>query len=329
MKRNILIILVLVCAACILGCNRKAPENNKRYTIAVIPKGTIHEFWKTVHAGALKAAEEMNVEIIWKGPLKEDDRESQISVVENIISRQVDGIVLAPLDNKALCPSVDSAKRMNIPVLIFDSGLAGDNYISFVATDNFKGGQIAGEYMAERLGGKGKVAVLRYLEGSDSTTQRENGFLKAISQYKDIEVVSSEQYSGPTIETALMAVENLFSRFLDEKGKLGIDGIFLPLEPSTLSTIRAAQNMNLIDNLVIIGFDSSDKMIASLTDGELEGFVVQNPFEIGYQSVKTMVEFLDGKAVPKRVDTGATLVTKDNVQTSEIEKLLKPSLENQ
>lgn len=327
--KKIIVLLVVAIALSFAGCAKKADKNTKRYTIAVIPKGTTHEFWKTVHAGAQKAADELNVDIIWKGPLKEDDRDSQIAVMENIMARGVDGIVLAPLDDIALRMPVLNAKKMNIPVVIFDSGLTGSDYISYVATDNYKGGQIAGEYMAKVLQGKGKVAVLRYLEGSDSTTKRENGFINAISKYPDMKVVSSEQYAGPTMETALVAVENLFTRFKDKNGKLGFDGIFTPLEAATISITLAAKDMVLIDDLTIVGFDSSDKIISSTLSGEIKGFVVQNPFKIGYVAVKTMIDHLDGKAVPPRVDTGATLITKENLNTTEIQELLKPSIENQ
>lgn len=329
MKKLILFSLIPIIALSIAGCGKKTNKNPKRYTIAVIPKGTTHEFWKTVHAGAERAGEQLNVEIIWKGPLKEDDRESQIAVMENIMARGVDGIVLAPLDDTALRMPVLNAKKMRIPVVIFDSGLTGSDYISYVATDNYKGGEMAGEYMAKLLGGKGKVAVLRYLEGSDSTTKRENGFIDAVSQYPGIKVVSSEQYAGPTMETALIASENLFTRFKNKDGVLGFDGIFTPLEPASISIVQAAKNMGLIEKLVIVGFDSSDGMISSLMNGELKGFVVQNPFQIGYLGVKTMVEYLNGKDVPARIDTGATLITKKNLNTPVIQELLKPSIENQ
>jgi len=329
MRKIILFLIVISIALCFVGCPKQPDKNAKRYTIAVIPKGTTHEFWKTVHAGAQKAADDMDVEIIWKGPLKEDDRESQIAVMENIMSRGVDGIVLAPLDDTALRMPVLNAKKMKIPVVIFDSGLSGGDYISYVATDNYKGGQIAGEYMAKVLQGKGKVAVLRYLEGSDSTTQRENGFIDAISKFPDMEVVGSEQYAGPTMETALMAAENLFTRFKDENGVLGFNGIFSPLEPATISIVQAAKDMGLLKDLAVVGFDSSDKIISATVNGDIKGFVVQNPFQIGYLGVKTMVDHLDGKEVSARIDTGATLITNDNLNTPQIQELLKPSIDNQ
>jgi len=210
----------LTIGICLTGCRKEAPDDNRRLTIAVIPKGTIHEFWKTVHAGADMAGQELDVDILWKGSLKEDDREAQISVVENIITRRADGIVLAPLDDVALRRPVDEAMSSGIPVTIFDSGLQGDNFISYVATDNFKAGQLAGQYMAKLLDGKGNVAVLRYAEGSDSTSKRENGFLNALQAFEGIEIVTSNRYAGVTTESALQAAENLLSRFGATEGKL-------------------------------------------------------------------------------------------------------------
>lgn len=311
----------------ISGCGKKdSPNENRRLTIAVIPKGTIHEFWKTVHAGAEQAGQEFGVDIIWKGSLKEDDREAQISVVENIMTRGVDGIVLAPLDDAALRRPVDEAMQSDIPVVIFDSGLQGDNYISYVATDNFKAGQLAGEYMGKLLDGNGKVVVLRYAEGSDSTTKREDGFLDGIKAFEDVEVVSSNQYAGVTTASALKAAENIFARFSRADGSPGIDGIFCATEPTSLGILRAMQDNGIAGKIKFVGFDSSDKMIAALGAGELDGFVVQNPMRIGYLSVKTIVEHLRGESVSRRIDTGATLITSDNIDQPEIKELINPDL---
>ena len=141
--------------------------------IAVIPKGTTHDFWKSVHAGAVKAKRELgDVEVIFRGPEKEDDREQQISLVQNFISSGVSAIVLAPLDDKALLPAVQQATAAKIPVVIIDSGLAGEagkDFVSFAATDNFKGGQLAAQRLGTVLNGNGRVLLLRYQEGSAST----------------------------------------------------------------------------------------------------------------------------------------------------------------
>ena len=318
--------LAVTIGICLTGCKKEAPDQSGRLTIAVIPKGTIHEFWKTVHAGADMAGQELDVDILWKGSLKEDDRDAQISVVENIITRGVDGIVLAPLDDAALRRPVDEAMRSGIPVVIFDSGLKGDNYVSYVATDNFKAGQLAGQHMAKLLDSKGNVAVLRYAEGSDSTTKREDGFLDAIAAFEGIEIVTSNQYAGVTTESALQAAENLLSRFGAAEGSLRIDGIFCATEPTALGILRALQNAGYAGKVKFIGFDSSEKMIAALRDGELSGFVVQNPMRIGYLGVKTLVGHIEGEKTPRRIDTGSMLVTMENIDQPKISELLNPDL---
>src|SRR5689334_14674720 len=180
-----------------ISCNRAASSG--AVTIAVIPKGTSHVFWQSIHAGAEKAARELGVTIIWRGPLREDDRASQVSEVEGFVTRGVSGIVLAPLDDAALAPPVAEAKRAGIPVVIIDSGLKGNDYVSFVATDNRKGGRLAGEHLAGLVGDRGKVVMLRYAEGSQSTVQREDGFLDAVRGHAGVQVVSANQYGGADV----------------------------------------------------------------------------------------------------------------------------------
>ncbi|HEY1684987.1 MAG TPA: substrate-binding domain-containing protein [Tepidisphaeraceae bacterium] len=319
------------------GCNKSQQDNQATtapaaanpITIAVIPKGTIHEYWKTVDAGAQQAAKESGAQIIWKGPLKEDDRDAQIAVVDDFVSRGVSGIVLAPLDKSALRIPVESAMRASIPVVIFDSGLdgkAGTDYVSFIATDNFKGGQIAGEYMAKILGDHGSVVVLRYAIGSDSTTQREDGFLDAIAKHPGIKVLSSNQYAGVTTDSAMSAGEDMINRFKKPDGSLAFDGIFCATEPTTFGMLRALDGAGQAGKIKFVGFDSSAKMIEALQAGQLSGFVVQNPYRIGYLAVKTMVAHLKGQPVETRIDTGATLITGENIHRPDIDTLLHPKL---
>jgi ribose transport system substrate-binding protein len=215
------------------------------YTIAVIPKGTTHEFWKSINAGAIKAQRElatqgMRVEIIWKGPLREDDRDQQIQVVENFMARRVSAMVLAPLDSHALVRPVHNAIQAKVPVVIMDSGLNSDEYVSFVATDNYKGGQMAGEEMGKLLGGKGNVILLRYQVGSASTEAREAGFLDALKKYPDIKIISSDQHAGATRELAYQTSQNLLNRFGRE-----VNGVFCPSEPTTIAMTKALRDFGL------------------------------------------------------------------------------------
>jgi ribose transport system substrate-binding protein len=318
-----LTLFALISIGFLVSCNKDSEGPSKR-TIAVIPKGTMHEFWKSIHAGAVKAAKECDVEIIWKGPLKEDDREDQIKVVENMIIRGVDGIVLAPLDDAALRNPVKDATRSGIPVVIFDSDLQSKYQVSFVATDNYVGGQKAGKYLAEKLGGKGKVILMRYAEGSASTEKRERGFLDAIKEHDGIELVSSNQYAGATVETAIKASKNLLVTFENSEGNLSIDGIFCPNETRTFGMLRVLQDAGWAGSVIFVGFDSTELLIQGMRKGYLHGVVVQDPINMGYLSVKTLVQHLEGRTIEKKIDTGSTLITLENMDQPEMKALLKP-----
>ncbi len=319
-------LLLIALSALLMGCT--AGNDKKKLTIAVIPKGTTHEFWKSIHAGSIKAAEELaaqgtDIEVIWKGPLREDDREQQIQVVEGFAAQGVDGIVLAPLDNRALVRPVADARRTGVPTVIIDSGLESDEIVSFVATDNRKGGMLAADRMGQLLGGKGKVLVLRYAEGSASTTEREAGFIEQIKQkFPEIELVSTDQYAGATRETAKRASENLLNRYGDE-----VQGIFTPNESSTAGMLVALEDIGKAGKVSFVGFDVSQRFIDALNSGQLHGIVVQNPFNMGYLGVKTMVDNLLGRSVEKKIDTGVMLVTKDNMTSPEVNALLHPPLD--
>ncbi|HEX7977786.1 MAG TPA: substrate-binding domain-containing protein [Gemmatimonadaceae bacterium] len=324
---------LLGAAACSDSASKKesgsaAAGAGKTYTLAVIPKGTTHEFWKSIHAGANQAAQELDaagdsVKIIWKGPLREDDREQQVQVVEGFTSQGVSGIVLAPLDNRALVRPVEEAKSAGVPTVIIDSGLESDQIVSFVATDNYKGGELCAERIGTLLKGKGKVLVLRYQEGSNSTEQREKGFLDKIkSAYPGITVVSSDQYAGATRETAKRASENLLNRFGAD-----LDGIFTANESSTVGMLLALQDIAKAGKIRFVGFDASQTLLDAMRAKQLDGVAVQNPMKMGYLGVKTMVAHLKGQPVDKRIDTGVELVTPETMDTPEAKAITNPPID--
>lgn len=296
----------------------------KRPKIAVIPKGTTHEFWKTVHAGAVKASRELDVDIVWKGPLKEDDLKAQIDVVESFTAQGVSGLVLAPLSDKGLVSAVRAARAAKIPCVVFDSDLAGNEHESFVATDNQAAGKLAAEHLARALGGKGNVVVLRYQEGSASTMNREKGFLDGIAAHPGIKVVSENQHGGATTETATRASENLLGSQKAAEG--GVAGVFTPNESTTFGMLLALRKLGLAGKVKLVGFDASDKLVAALREGHIDALVLQDPFNIGYLAVKTMATHLRGQPVDKRIDTGSKLATRENLDSPELKALLSPDL---
>jgi ribose transport system substrate-binding protein len=325
MTKSILLVGTLV-PALLAACVWFVPSESGKPTIAVIPKGTSHVFWQSIHAGAAKAAQEFGVEIIWRGPLREDDRASQVAEVEGFITRGVSGIVLAPLDEAALVGPVGDAARAKIPVVIFDSGLKGSDYISFVATDNRRGGMLAAEGLARLLPQGGKIVVLRYAEGSASTIEREEGFLEEIGRHKNIQVLSSNQYGGADVEGAYKKGEALLHGFRRPDGALDVDGMFTPNESTTLAMLRVLSDSGWAGKVKFIGFDASDTLVKGLSDGHIDGLVLQNPVNMGYLAVKTMVDHLQGRPVEKRIDTGVQLITRDRMQDPAVKDLLHPDL---
>jgi len=317
---------VFATALCIAACSKSGSRANG-LTIAVIPKGTTHEFWKSIHAGAVQASRELSaqgqpVTIIWKGPLREDDREQQVQVVEGFLSQGVQGIVLAPLDNVALVRPVEEARRAGVPTVIIDSGLETDSTVSFVATDNYKGGQMAADRLGVLLNNRGAVLLLRYAEGSASTTDRERGFLEQLkAKYPGIRVVSSDQYAGPTRETAKRASENLLNRFGS-----GLQGIFTVNESSTIGMLLALQDIGLAGKVRFVGFDASAILLDAIKARQLDGIVVQNPMRMGYLGVKTMADYLRGKPVERRIDTGVMLVTGANLDSAATQEVIHPPI---
>jgi ribose transport system substrate-binding protein len=325
--RQAFILLGLLVAGCSDGRANKGAAAGNHITIAVIPKGTTHEYWKGVHAGAVQAVQELatagdSVEIIWKGPLREDDREQQVQVVEGFTSQGVQGIVLAPLDNRALVRPVEEAKKAGIPTVIVDSGLESDSIVSFVATDNHKGGELAADRIAELLHKKGKVLVLRYAEGSASTEQRERGFLERMTAaYPGITVVSSDQFAGTTRESAKRASENLLNRFGGD-----LQGIFTSNESSTIGMLLALQDIKKAGIIRFVGFDASQLLVDAVRAHQLDGVAVQNPMRMGYLGVKTMVAYLRKQPVERHIDTGVTLVTPENLDLPATRAIVEPPI---
>ena len=291
----------------------------KRLTIAVIPKGPTHEFWKSVHAGADKAAKELDVDISWKGPLQENDRAQQISIVDQFVAGDTSAIALAPLDDTALVKPVRSAMDKKIPVIIFDSALkgeAGKDYTSLVATNNYKGGALGGEALVKLLGGKGKVVLLRYQEGSASTQERENGFTDVLKKNPGITLIVDNRYSGPTVSDAKTQAMQMIDKLKEA------DGIFCPNESSSFGMLLALRQNNLAGKVKFVGFDTSPSLLEGMKKGEINALVAQNPTKMGYEAVKAAVAQIKGEKVETNIDTGVVLVDPTTIDTPDVKALL-------
>ena len=315
-----LTINILFCTLFLTGCNK---TKNSKLRIAVIPKGTTHEFWKMGEAGAKKAGNELGIDIIWKGPQKESDRAGQIKVVENFITQGVDGIALAPLDDKALVRSVTEAKNAGIKVAVWDSGLdesAGDAVISSVMTNNFAAGQDCGKRLAMLMNGSGKVLMLRHAVNHDSTTKREEGFLDGIKKTAPgIELLSIDQRGGVSIDEAMKVSESLLNQFGDQ-----VDGVFTPNESTTQGMLRALDQAGLAGKFPFVGFDTNEALLQGLKDKKVSALAVQDPFQMGYTAVRNIFNSIQQKPFEANVDTGAVILDLENIDTEEVQKIINP-----
>ncbi len=292
----------------------------EKLEIAVVPKSNSAIFWKSVHAGVRLGAVALGgVDVLWSAPSRDDDLAQQISLVEQCISDGVSGIALAPLDKEALTASVAKAAKKKIPVLIFDSalkGTPGKDFISIVGIDNRKAGKIAGEQLMKLLGGKGKVVMLRVVVGQSNITNREEGFLDAIAKYKGIRLIEKNLFVSGTAEETMNKCMMIADKLKEA------DGIFCSYEQSTMGMLFALRNLNLAGKVKFIGFDIPAPAVEALKKGEITALVTQDPTRMGYYSVKTIVDYIRGKKVPSKIDIDVRVITNDNLNEPDIQKLI-------
>ncbi len=312
------LLLATVFAALISGssCRRESTKT----VIGVVPKGTNHIFWQTVHAGALAAADEFDVEIIWNAPQLEVDTSRQIAIVENLIARRVDGIVLAPVEEDALVGVVERAVSEGIPVAIFDSGIKTDKIISYVATNNYDAGVMAARRMGKILEGKGKIGVIGFMPGSASTMDREAGFNDTIA--KEYPLIQNLGVRFPMADRAraLAEAENMMTANPD------LAGLFADNESSTDGTVRAVKQRGAVGKVKIVGFDASKELVDELKAGSIDSIVIQDPFKMGFESTKAVVLHLRGEEPTREIDSGSYLVLQENVDTPAMRERLFPDI---
>lgn len=336
----------MLCASALTlpGCT---PKKNAEFRIGVVPKGLTHEFWQSIHRGADRAAADLEkedgiiVDVLWDGPNTENDAQAQIDIVRRLRNMGINGLVLAPQDSKAMVPAVQQCVANKVPVVVIDSGLDKDVLekdpdliVKYVATDNYHGGQMAAEELVKLLEKEGKteprVILFRYQTGSESTDQRERGFLDRIKKFNDegkkINVISDDKYAGATVETAEKEAMPLLNQFRDK----GIDGIFAVNESAATGMLNEMRRQKLTKKIHLIGFDSSEPLLQAVREGDIEGVIVQDPYRMGYLGVWTLVKSMKGYAVNEKHDqlsTGEVYLTKDNIDDPEIKGRFSPEFQ--
>lgn len=307
-------VLLILIALGLTSCQR-----NTQKVVGVVPKGANHIFWQTVHAGAIKAAQEYGFTVEWNAPTLEIDSGRQIEIVESMVNRRLAGIVLAPVDKKALVTVVERAAKAGVPVSIFDSGIDTKERISYVATNNEEGGRMAARRMAEVLNCKGKVAVIGFMPGSASTMEREHGFQDEIrKRCPQINVVGL-QFGMADRAKAMAVTENVMTAHAD------LAGLFADNESSSAGAVQALKSRNA-KSVKLVAFDASDQLIADMKAGWIDSIVVQNPFKMGYEATKAIGLKLKGETPPTEIDSGANLITPADLEKPEIKELLFPNI---
>ena len=308
-RRRDLILLAVVFPA----CNR-----SRQKIIGVVPKATSHLFFVSVHAGVEQAARDLHVNILWNGPLDETDYTRQIEIVDAMVARRVDALAISATDERALVAPLQRALKAGIPVTVFDSAVNFDGYVSFIATDNYQAGCLAARKLTGLIGGHGSVGMVMQKPGGTSTELRERGFVETIGKdFPKVRIVA-RQYGMADPARSRAAAENILTAHPD------LGGIFASSEASSLGSIQALRSRNLSRTVKLVTFDFSDTHVEALKDGTIDLMLVQDPFRIGYEAVKSLAEKLGGGSPARHLELPVREIVKSDLDKPEIRALLSP-----
>jgi ribose transport system substrate-binding protein len=302
----------------LLACGRVSHQPRK--VIGVVPKGVAALFWQSLHAGVMSAGRDFNVEVLWNGPSIETDYSRQIQIVDAMISRHVDGLAISASDHTALNGVIERASRVGIPVTVFDSGVDTTDYMTFLATNNPAAGEMAARKVAELLHGKGEIAMVMHVPGSVSTGDREARFEEVLKRDFPGIHIAARQFGSDDRAVARAAAENILS------AHPRLSAIFASAEAGTLGAALALKARGLAGKVRMVGFDSSYELVEDLKSGVVDALVIQDPFRIGYETVRTLVDQLGGKIPPKRIDLSARVITRIDLDKPEVKAMLFPNL---
>ncbi|GLO63355.1 LacI family transcriptional regulator [Vibrio sp. MACH09] len=286
--------------------------------IPVVSKGYQHEFWQTVKLGSDTAAEELGIKTSFVGPADETQISQQIQLMEDMMARNPEAILLAALDSNALVLPVEEAKSRGIEIATFDSGVNSDIPKSFIATNNIKAGGDAAMALGQMLKGKGKVGIVAHVAGTQSAIERSNGFIDAMKKYYPEINLLEVQYSDGDPQKSMDKTIDMYRANPD------LAAVYATNEGATLGVANAIDSMNLAGKVLVVGFDSTEGIISFLKAGTIQGFVVQDAYQIGYQGLKTLYAVLKGKNVPPVMDIPVKVITADNIDSPEMQTLLYP-----
>lgn len=317
-------ILVAAAAVAALSLAFGAPARAADATIPVIVKDTTSNYWQIVLAGARKAGKDLHVNVPELGAQSESDINGQISILENAVSEKPAAIVIAPTQFAALGKPIDEAAK-SVKIIGIDSAADSKSFTSFLTTDNVQGGRAGADALADGIKAKtgkieGNVALITSLPGVGSLDQRAQGFKEELkAKYPGLKLVADKVADGQAT-TALNIMTDLITANPDLKGVFASNLIMAQ------GAGQAVAENKLSDKLALVGFDSDANLVKRLGDGAIYALIVQDPFRMGYDGVKTALAASKGEKVPEKVDTGVNVITKANMGTARSQELLNPKL---
>jgi ribose transport system substrate-binding protein len=311
-----ILIPVAISLGALLTLSPHSPAADKKLVLAAIPKSVGGDFWETVAKGARHAAQDLGVTLKWEGAITESDVAEQNKIIESMVNLGVDGIALAPLNQKATRKQVEIVVAAGIPVVIFDSAVDGTAHSSYIATDNKNGGVIGGKELARLIGDKkgGRVMCMRYIQGTGSTEARAAGFLETMKT-AGLTVVADPYPDTGTIESCKNTAANTLEKFV-KNGVLDLDGIFacnLTAALAVDSALEDLQKSGVKVNVRFVGFDTSKKLLEGVQAGRIDALVAQDPERMGYLAIETLCKVIRKQPFPAVIDTGTVLVTKEKL----------------
>jgi ribose transport system substrate-binding protein len=330
----LMIVLALFVAACGQGSSStgsgsssggSSSSNSSALKIVVIPKTIGNNYWDTVQAGAQCAAsKQTNVKIVWDGTTTETDVTGQITMLQNYITQKPSGIIYAATDAKALGNISNQATQQSIPVENIDSGTTPQpSDVPLFATDNTASAAKAADLLGAALGGKGKIAIIEFVKGSATNDQRVNGFKTELAaKYPNVQIVADQQ-SNSDFNQALSVTQDILGKYPN------LNGIFGANDQSATGAAQAVGAAGLKGKVKIVGWDASPTEIKDLQDGTISDLVLQNPFKMGFDSVKALVNQLRNNVKATNEDTGVTFVSQANLSDPKIKAALNPTCANQ
>jgi ribose transport system substrate-binding protein len=300
------------------------PAKAQEPVIPIIVKDTTSFFWQIVLSGARKAGVDLHVKVPELGAQSESDITGQISILENAVAQKPAAIVIAPTQFAGLGKPIDAAAKQ-VKIIGIDSAADSKAFTSFLTTDNVQGGRVGADGLAAAIQAKygkaeGDVALMTSLPGVGSLDQRAKGFKEQLAaKYPGIKLVADKVADGQAT-TGLNIMTDLITANPNLRGVFASNLIMAQGAGQAIAENKAQ------DRIKLIGFDSDDKLVKFLSDGVITGLVVQDPFRMGYDGVKTALAASKGETVPQNVDTGVNLITKENMNSARSQELLNPKV---